>query len=68
MKLLSFLYAVISMVIRKLVCLVPRRPSAQWPLSAQGPEIYSNQTEGWSQAIAARPVELEKEIWFKKRF
>jgi hypothetical protein len=28
----------------------------------------SNQTEGWSKAIAARPVELEKEIWFKKRF
>ena len=38
----------------------PGRPSAQ------GPEINSNQTEGWSQAIAARPVELEKEIWFKK--
>ena len=41
--------------------------SAQWSSSAQGPEIYSNQTEGWSQAIAARPVDLEKKIWFKKR-
>ena len=31
-------------------------------------QIFPNQTERWSQAIAARPVELEKEIWFKKRF
>jgi hypothetical protein len=30
--------------------------------------LYSNQTEGWLQDIAARPVELEKETWFKKRF
>ena len=27
-------------------------------------KIKSHQTKGWSQAIAARPVELEKEIWF----
>ena len=47
---------------------VPSRPSAQQELSAQRPKINSNQTKGWSQAIAIRPVELEKEIWFKKRF
>ena len=47
---------------------VPSRPSAQQASSAQRPKINSNQTKGWSQAIAARPVELEKEIWFKKRF
>ena len=46
----------------------PQRLSAQWSSSAQRPKINSNQTKGWSQAIAARPVELEKEIWFKKRF
>ena len=44
---------------------VPTRPSAQRP-SAQRPKINSNQTEGWSQTITARAVELEKEIWFKK--
>ena len=27
--------------------------------------LYSNQTEGWVQAIAACSVELEKETWFK---
>ena len=47
---------------------VPVRLSAQWSLSAQRPKINSNQTEGWSQTIAARPEEFEKEIWFKKSF
>ena len=46
---------------------VPSQPSAQQASSAQRPKINSNQTKGWSQAIAARPVELEKEIWFKKK-
>jgi hypothetical protein len=36
-------------------------------LSAQGPKINSNQTEGRSQAIAANQVELEKEIWLNKK-
>ena len=44
------------------------RLSAQWSSSAQWPKINSNQTKGWSQAITARLVELENEIWFKKRF
>ena len=46
----------------------PGRPCAQCSSSAKGPEINSNQTEGRSQAIAGCPVEVEKEIWFKKRF
>ena len=37
-------------------------------IACMRPKINSNQTERWSQAIAARPLELEKEIWFKTRF
>ena len=51
-------------------------PSDPVPRATQCPMVpeclvtrnHSKSNKRWSQAIAAHPVELEKEIWIKKRY